>query len=89
MPDSSKRAAAMASLTRWLTNDDNEEEDELNYAPLPHLLLFSSLSPPSPSQSSFSYLESSTFLAMAAAAALLFLRGSPLPASLRAAAWVP
>jgi hypothetical protein len=30
MPDSSKPAAAMASLTRWPTNDDNKEEDELN-----------------------------------------------------------
>jgi hypothetical protein len=30
MPDSSKPAAAMASLTRWPTNNDDKEEDELN-----------------------------------------------------------
>jgi hypothetical protein len=30
MPDSSKLAAAMALLTRWPTNDDDDKEDELN-----------------------------------------------------------
>ncbi len=30
MPDSSKPAEAMASLMRWPTNDEDEEEDELN-----------------------------------------------------------
>jgi hypothetical protein len=30
MPNSSKPAAAMASLTRWPTNNEEEEEDKLN-----------------------------------------------------------
>ncbi len=30
MPDSSEPAAAMASLMRWPTNNDDEEEDEFN-----------------------------------------------------------
>jgi hypothetical protein len=30
MPNSSKPTAAMAFLTRWPTNDDDEEEDKLN-----------------------------------------------------------
>jgi hypothetical protein len=30
MPDSSEPAAAMASLMRWPTNNDKEEEDKLN-----------------------------------------------------------
>ncbi len=40
MPDSSKPAAATASLMRWPTNDDGKEEDESNYTSHPHLLLF-------------------------------------------------
>jgi hypothetical protein len=54
MPDSSKMVAAMALLTRWPRNDDNKEEDELNYAPLPHLLSFLLSSPLSPQRSLFS-----------------------------------
>jgi hypothetical protein len=30
LPDSSKPAVAMALLTRWPTNDDDKEEDELD-----------------------------------------------------------
>jgi hypothetical protein len=40
IPNSSKPATAMASLTMWPTNDEDKEEDKLNYAPLPHLLSF-------------------------------------------------
>jgi hypothetical protein len=89
MLNSSKLAMAMALLMRWLTNDDNEEEDELNYAPLPHLLLFSSSSPSSPLRSSFSCPVLSALLATAAAAALSFPRGLPLPTSPRGAARAP
>jgi hypothetical protein len=45
----SKPAATMALLTRWPTTKDDDEEEELNYAPLPHLsssLSLSSLSLP-------------------------------------------
>jgi hypothetical protein len=85
MPASSKPATAMASLTRWPTNDDNKDEDELNYVPLPHLLLFLSSSPSSLPWSSFSCPTSSALLVMAAVAASSFPRGSPSPALLRAA----
>ncbi len=54
MPNSSKPAAAMALLMRWPTNDDDEEKDELNYEPLPHLSSFLLLSPSSPPWLSFS-----------------------------------
>ena len=37
MPDSSEPATAMALLARWPMTEDNKEEDELNYVPLPHL----------------------------------------------------
>jgi hypothetical protein len=89
MPNSSKPAMAMALLTRWPMTKDDKEEDELNYAPLPHLSSSSSSSPSLPPQSLFSCPASSTFPAKAAAAASSFLRGSPLPASPRAAARVP
>jgi hypothetical protein len=86
MPNSSEPAAAMALLTRWPTNDDDKEEDELNYAPLPHLSSFLLLSPSSPPQSSFSCPALSALPATAAAAASPFPRGLPLPALPRAAA---
>ncbi len=89
MPDSSKPAAAMALLTRWPTNNDDKEEDELNYGPLPHLSLFSLSSPLSPPWSLFSCPASSALLATAAVAASLFPRGLPLSALPRAAARVP
>jgi hypothetical protein len=89
MPNSSEPAAAMASLTRWPTNDDGKEEDELNYAPLPHLSLFSSSSPSSPQRSLFSFPALSAVPARVVAAASSFPRGSPSPASPRAAAWAP
>jgi hypothetical protein len=44
MPDSIDPATAMASLKRWRTTNDDEEEDKLSYVPLPYLL--SSLSCP-------------------------------------------
>ncbi len=68
---------------------DNKEEDELNYASLPHLSLFLSLSPSSPPWLPFSCPTSSALPAMAAVFALLFPRGSPSPALPRAAALVP
>jgi hypothetical protein len=92
MPDSSEPATAMALLTRWPTNNDDEEEDKLTYAPLPHLSLFLSSSPSSPPRSSFSCPTSSALpvtVAAAAAAALLFPRGLPLPALQRAAPRAP
>jgi hypothetical protein len=52
MPDSSEPSTAMASLTRWPTTEEDKEEDELNYVPLPHLSSSSLLSPLSPPQSS-------------------------------------
>jgi hypothetical protein len=79
MPISSKPAAAMASLTRWPTKNDDKEENELNYAPLPHLSSFLSSSPSSPPWSSFSCPVLSALPAMAVAAALLFPRGLPSP----------
>jgi hypothetical protein len=88
VPNSSERATAMALLTRWLTNDDDEEEDELNYAPLPHLSLFLSSSPSSPPRSSFSCPALSALPARAAVVASLLPRGSPSPALPRAAARV-
>jgi hypothetical protein len=75
MPDSSKPAVAIVLLTRWLTNNDDKEEDELNYAPLPHLSPFSSSSPSSPPRSLFSCPASSALSATVAAAALLFRGG--------------
>ncbi len=39
MPDSSKPAAAMASLTRWPATEGNEEEDELRYVPPPLVII--------------------------------------------------
>jgi hypothetical protein len=89
MPDSSKPSVAMASLTRWPTNDDDEEEDELNYVPLPHLPSFLSLSPLPPPRSLFSCPASFALLVTAAAAESSFPRGSPLPVSPRAAARAP
>ncbi len=89
MPNSSKPAMTMALLMRWPTNDDDEEEDELNYMPLPHLLSFSLLSPLSPLRLLFSCPASSALPATAAVAASLFPRGSPLPALPRATARVP
>jgi hypothetical protein len=71
-----------------MTKDD-EEEDELNYVPLPHLSLSSLLSLLLPPRSSFSCPALSALPATAAAAALLFLRGLPLLALPRAAAWAP
>jgi hypothetical protein len=85
MPASSKPATAMALLMRWPTNNDNEDEDKLNYVPLPHLLSFLSSSPSSLPWSSFSCPASSASPVTAAAAASSFPRGSPSPASLRAA----
>jgi hypothetical protein len=89
MPNSSKPAVAMALLTRWPTNDDNKEEDELNYAPLPHLSLSLLLSPLLPPRMLFSCPALSALPAMAAAAAALFPRGSPLLALPWAAARAP
>jgi hypothetical protein len=89
MPDSSKLAMAMALLMRWPMNNDEEEENELNYAPLPHLSSFLLLSPSSLPWSSFSCPASSPLPTMAAAAALSFPRGLPLPALPWAAARAP
>jgi hypothetical protein len=79
MPDSSEPAATMELLMRWPTNDDDKEEDELNYVPLLHLLSSSLSSPSSPRQLLSSCPASFASPAMVAAAALLFLRGLPLP----------
>jgi hypothetical protein len=91
MPDSSKTAVVMALLTRWLTNNDDKEEDKLNYAPLPNLSSFLSSSPSSPPRSLFSCPASSALPVTAAAAAAewLFPRGLPLLALPPAAAQVP
>jgi hypothetical protein len=89
MPNSSKLAMAMALLTRWPTNDDDKEEDELNYAPLPHLSLSLLLSPLLSQRMLFSCPALSALPAMATAAAALFPRGSPLLVLPQAAAWAP
>jgi hypothetical protein len=75
MPDSSEPAMAMALLTRWPTNNDDEEEDELNYVPCLHLTAPSLLSPLSPPRSSFSCPASSTLPATAVTAASSFPPG--------------
>jgi hypothetical protein len=85
-PDSSKPAVAMALLMRWPTNDDDEQEDKLNYAPLPHLSSFLSSSPSSLPRLSFSFPALSALPAMVAGVVSSFPRGSPSPASPRAAA---
>jgi hypothetical protein len=89
MTNSSKPDAAMALLTRWPTNDDDKEEDKFNYTPLPHLSSFSSSSLSSLPWSSLSCHTLSALPATAAVAALLFLRGLPLPVLPRAAARAP
>jgi hypothetical protein len=89
MPNSSEPAVAMVLLARWPTNNDNEEEDKLNFAPLPHLSLSLLSSSLSPLRSLFSCPALSASPAMAAVAALSFLRGSPSPALLRAAVRAP
>ncbi len=70
MPISSKLAVAMASLTRWPTNDDDKEEDELNYVPLFHLSSFSLSSLPSLPRLLFSCPSLSALPATAAAVVL-------------------
>ncbi len=89
MPDSSEPLVAMALLMIWPTNDDNEEEDESNYVPLPYLPLFLSSSPLSPPRSLFSCPASFALPVTAAAAESSFPRGLPSPAMPRAAARAP